>query len=446
MKGLDTKKTFTDKTAFTLDKRVIAYNNLWEEYNPIEIKGTFGLGETKFKGAITQHTSTCGQDCSSTIEIYLPENGVLVDDITFKTLQSDGSWNEQDVRNYQFSYIKDGKTNLYSIGQEVQAGEYILTLNANKRPSRTVDWIIETQGKTINEWAIWGNISEGDGAEVILNLPADTSTTLYNEIEFNATTNIAVGAYITNMTLWTNKSGSWAASTSVDFTSSNYFIDVYASSSPNINQDTVVTTQIGSNVWRLNSTEIVYETQRAKVMKALFYGTDGTDDRVTGISGLTKLVSNDANDEHLNAFWYVVTHRNDGGRTYGTFLNDTANNVTTWVYFNTVSSGDSVNANFDSPDDTSLKSLSGTSTLALNNLGTNNLDNVLNPANFSLRAFAGAGESANARALILSKGNITMSGIAPATAEYFIDQGIPSIELYETSLTTTLNGLWLCTK
>jgi len=95
---LDTKKTFTDKTAFTLDKRVIAYNNLWEEYNPIEIKGTFGLGETKFKGAITQHTSTCGQDCSSTIEIYLPENGVLVDDITFKTLQSDGSWNEQEIR------------------------------------------------------------------------------------------------------------------------------------------------------------------------------------------------------------------------------------------------------------------------------------------------------------------------------------------------------------
>lgn len=250
---LDTKIEFTDKTSYTLDTRIIEYNTLWEKYSPIEIKGTLGLGETKWKGAITEHTETCGQDCSSTIEIYLPEDGVLIDDVMFKTEQEDGSWNEQDVRSYQFKYwgtIQDYKTICtlgkeiidlngtthtpqtceqvkdgthegwvnYNVGDNVLAGEYTLELDAEKKPSRTVDWIIETQGKTINEWAVWGNISEGDDAEVILNSPTDNSISYYNEIEFNTSANVTGGATLTNMSLWTNETGSWVGYNDTTFT------------------------------------------------------------------------------------------------------------------------------------------------------------------------------------------------------------------------------------
>ena len=239
---LDIKTKFTDKTSYTLDKKIIPYNNLWSVYNPIEIRSIFG--KTKLKVALTKHTETCGQDCFSTMEIYLPDEGTLVDEIEFKTLQPNGEWFEQDIRSYQFEYwgnINDYKTvcslgeeiiNLngtsytpqtcnqvltgthegwinYKEGQIVNAGEYILRLNGNKKNSRTVDWIIKTKGETLNELAVWGNISEGDEAEVILNSPADSSTQYTNNVQFNATANITGGATLTNMSLWTNETGSW---------------------------------------------------------------------------------------------------------------------------------------------------------------------------------------------------------------------------------------------
>jgi len=63
----------------TFDGKSISGNNLLEKYKPIEIKNSFGLGKTLFEGYLSQHTYSCGNDCSSTIEINLLEDGVLID-------------------------------------------------------------------------------------------------------------------------------------------------------------------------------------------------------------------------------------------------------------------------------------------------------------------------------------------------------------------------------
>jgi len=43
----------------------------------------------------------------------------------------------------------------YNLGTEMPKGEYTVKLDAEKKPSRSVDWIIKTGGETLNEWAVW---------------------------------------------------------------------------------------------------------------------------------------------------------------------------------------------------------------------------------------------------------------------------------------------------
>ncbi len=172
----------------------IEYNPIWERYQPLEIKNMFGWGKTLFSGAITQHDDVCRIDCQSTMQIYLADDGILVDDIIFETLQDNGKWLEQNIRSYQFSYwgvIDDYETQCielkevcnetlnesycyipkecsqvkigshegwvnYELGEIVKAGTYELKLDGQKKPSRTVDWIIKTNGEWLNSWATWG--------------------------------------------------------------------------------------------------------------------------------------------------------------------------------------------------------------------------------------------------------------------------------------------------
>jgi len=180
-------------------------------------------------------------DCYADIPITLYNDGILIDKIIFKTLQKDGTWIEQPIRNYKISYtgeikkykavceeqttqngtafkvcedVEDG-TRLgkiyYTEGDIVEAGTYYVRLDGQKKPSRSVDWIILTNGITTNEWAVWGNISEGDDAEVILNNPENASSSLNFETLFNASASITSGAQITNMSLWTNATGNWTS-------------------------------------------------------------------------------------------------------------------------------------------------------------------------------------------------------------------------------------------
>lgn len=197
----------------TFDGKQVIGNSLLEKYKPLEIKNAFGLGQILFEGYLSQHDNTCGIDCKSTMQIRLNQDGVLIDDVIFKTLQSGGSWIEQDVRSYQF--IANGEN--YNLGEEVKKGVYKVELDAQKKPSRTVDWIITTQGQTLNSWATWGNISTGSQAEVILNSPVDGSSALTFTPTFNATANITGGSTLVNMSLYTNITGSWAISNTTLF-------------------------------------------------------------------------------------------------------------------------------------------------------------------------------------------------------------------------------------
>lgn len=227
---IDNRKYSRDTT---FNGESIKGNDLLERYNPIEIKNSFGLGKKLFEVYLSQHDDVCGEKCKSTMQIKLHEDGVLIDDIIFETLV-DGSWVEQSVRSYQFSYwgdvdayetqceiinevkicseVKVGSHKgwvKYNIGDEVKKGTYELKLDAEKKPSRTVDWKIITQGKLIEELAIWGNISEGDDAEVILNSPTNNYVSDFFNVQFNCSAEVTGGATLTNMSLWTNESGSW---------------------------------------------------------------------------------------------------------------------------------------------------------------------------------------------------------------------------------------------
>jgi len=201
----------------TFDNKDIKDYKLLQKYKPIEIKNLLGLGSTLFEGYLSQHDDSCGTSCQSTIEIKLHKDEVLIDDVIFKTLQEDNSWVEQDVRSYQFKYwgnINDYETQCkdkgksengtkiqecnsvkvgshegwinYNLGDKVDAGIYTIKLDAEKKPSRTVDWIIETNGEWLESWAVWGT-------QVYDIFDSVYNTTLWE----NASTGLASNRFVT---------------------------------------------------------------------------------------------------------------------------------------------------------------------------------------------------------------------------------------------------------
>ena len=198
------KDNVKDSRTTTFDGKSITGNTLLEKYKPIEIRNAFGLpiiGDKIFEGYLSKHDDTCGTDCSSTMEIKIHENRPLVDSVDFYTILEDNSRIKQPVRSYQF-YIKtdnkqidvndyeyqcvNGEYNSkndsyaqicnnvligshkedaptwtpYGLGTVMPEGTYTVKLDADKKASRSVDWVIKTGGKTLNEWAIWGATSE----------------------------------------------------------------------------------------------------------------------------------------------------------------------------------------------------------------------------------------------------------------------------------------------
>lgn len=173
----DNIKTLPDisKDIYIGDK-LIEYNELWEKYPVVEIDNWLGLGETLFSGALTEHTESCGSSCFSELEIYLANDGVLIDETIFETILGDGSRIEEPVINYKWQYY-DGKNwyNYYE-GDEVSAGNYKIRINAEKYKTKTVDWIIKTNGEWLNELAIWRQQDSITEAHNITLGSASTST------------------------------------------------------------------------------------------------------------------------------------------------------------------------------------------------------------------------------------------------------------------------------
>jgi len=214
--------------------------NYEQDTKTIIVKNTFGLGRDLIKAQLTDNFCTGGRFCEADKTIELFEEGVLIED--FKTLRLDDfSKEEQNIRWYKLEYfgivedfetqctyknittngtyeeqiceqIKTGTHNdwiQFKEGDVFSKGIYQVRTTGEIKPGRVYDWQIKIEGKWTTPWAIWGNISTGDDAEVILNSPVNGSVSLTNLVTFNVTANVTGGATLVNMSLFTNETGNW---------------------------------------------------------------------------------------------------------------------------------------------------------------------------------------------------------------------------------------------
>ncbi len=199
--------SFTKDQKISIGEREIDYNMLWEKYKPIKITNALGLGSTLFEGAITEHTESCGSDCNSMMTIK-HGGGVFVQDVIFETITENGR-REEPIKDYQF-YIKTGTKNIevddygtqcsdsvvkngtilrdcervlvgshieeepiwspYNLGEELEEGIYEVKLEGEKEPYLSVDWIIKTQGRWLEEWATWYSSTVSTGIKAYYKL------------------------------------------------------------------------------------------------------------------------------------------------------------------------------------------------------------------------------------------------------------------------------------
>jgi len=183
---IDNIYSFDDK--ISLGKAQITSSFLWIiPYDPIE--------DIELK----ENTFVCGQYCSAEKEITIYKDTALVDSVRFETILEDGKRVQQDIRNYKFEIrskhvAKEVEDYFYSCDttgdyhvngtavidcsnkltgthiayddtwipynyEVMPAGTYYLRLSGEKKPTRSVEWYITSQGREIDEWATWGGVT-----------------------------------------------------------------------------------------------------------------------------------------------------------------------------------------------------------------------------------------------------------------------------------------------
>jgi hypothetical protein len=199
---------------------------------------------------LKNNTDKC-TNCLAEGEIVLYKDDVLIEDILFKRSYDNQNWidwngfinwkiyvenknryeeveiTELDCDNENKSCkevkkkitLDNGEWIKLELGKVYPIGTYKWKLEGAKKPSTILDWVIKTNGELLTEWAVWGNISEGDDAEVVLNSPADGSTQYTNLVTTNATATITGGAYLVNTSLYDNSTGVWDDKTNSYFSS-----------------------------------------------------------------------------------------------------------------------------------------------------------------------------------------------------------------------------------
>ncbi|KKM66963.1 hypothetical protein LCGC14_1475940, partial [marine sediment metagenome] len=221
------------------------------EYGAYQVKNFFGApdwlgGRVIADIILLNNTVNCRTMCSSRIEITLYEDLSLLNQVEFLKLV-DESWEKTNIEEYEFfikiseqekiiddyafscriiGYNSYNNTDIldcgnfkegshveikeiwqsYSGGEILPKGKYEIKLEGKKKASEKIDWKIKSNGIWTNEWAIWGNISLGDQAEVILNSPVNNSEST-TSIQYNASVNVTNGANIINISLYDNSTG-----------------------------------------------------------------------------------------------------------------------------------------------------------------------------------------------------------------------------------------------
>lgn len=221
---------------------VMTYDELTET---ITFTNILGFGQDLAQAQLIFNGCDDGRYCEALKDIILYEEGALIQD--FKTLRlDDGSEDEQNIRGHTLEYwgeiidygieCRNGETLFDEVNQtyyaericeEVvdgshegwvkfqegdifQEGTYQVKTSGEIRPGRVYDWQVKIKGDWTTPWATWGNITDGDDAEVILNAPAEGETAVESLITFNASANITGGSTLVNLSLYTNETGTWA--------------------------------------------------------------------------------------------------------------------------------------------------------------------------------------------------------------------------------------------
>lgn len=211
-----------------------------KEENSILIRNNFILKDLE-KATLLSNTYNCISNCKAEKEITIYDDGVLIEDLRFYRMFMNGSKELSEPRRHSLKYyadvgesVCDGKlifkqlngTKIrechiefngnnrewvnYNLGTEVKAGTYQVELTGRKKIYQTYDWQIKLQGRWINEWATWGNISLGDQAEVLLITPLnETSFKLNDPVFYNSSANVTGGDKLENMSLYDDSSGTW---------------------------------------------------------------------------------------------------------------------------------------------------------------------------------------------------------------------------------------------
>lgn len=175
------------------------------KYGKIEIRNSvLGLDWWQLSAVaeleLKKNTDICGSSCSAEKEIKLYDRGSLIDDIKFWEVGGP-SMTEVSIADYQF-YIKTGEAKsiiddykwrcvdtgqfhsngtkkescsnvltgshevisptweIYNLGDEVDSGTYTVKLEGKKDMRQTLDWVIESNGVWIDDWAVWNSSFE----------------------------------------------------------------------------------------------------------------------------------------------------------------------------------------------------------------------------------------------------------------------------------------------
>lgn len=254
-----------------------------EDSEEIIVDNFFGLGGDLIKAQLKENgCDNQGRYCQASLPIALYEDGKLIEDRRFYRMTEDETY-LSDIRWSKLEYWNGSNWIEFDENDEFIAGDYLVAFSGEIKPGWQYDWQLKIKGKWTTPWAVWGNISEGDDAEVILNSPADESIIYDTSVTFNASANVTGGAYLTNMSLWMDSGGGWY----INETETDYFIgellnlpDELTHWGPDSSTFVLIETYIFENNTYINNlTEHLYSndhTGGGNWDRYKFYYTDGS--------------------------------------------------------------------------------------------------------------------------------------------------------------------------
>jgi len=227
-------------SAVKYDFKINDETSKYGKYEIYEDYFIFWKGEKLRDVELTENTESCSDDCFAIMSMKIYKEQPLIEGVEFYRIFEDGSQVLSNIRSYNFYINTKGQTkeidkwenvcdnkkisengtifceykivgkekinlpdwSIYHIGEVMPKGDYLVKLEGKKRPDWIYDWIIKTNNVKLKEWAIWGNISEGDEAEVVLISPEDNDTSVDSNVNFTCSANVTNGAGIVNMSFW----------------------------------------------------------------------------------------------------------------------------------------------------------------------------------------------------------------------------------------------------